>query len=309
MPCSREKYSKTRSRPRQDCAYSPTGSGGSSSVAPADVRAAPARRRCRWRRRPRARPGEAAGHQRRHDAFWAQVRSGRSAEPNLRPARNSTLRDVGESLRPGRDRAGRRAAPRSPSRCEAVGERRLGEAGRRRTRGVATPAAYEARRTRRASEGPILPPAPRTRTSSVRVRAKATSAAKGAKAAPRAALRPRWCRGSCGPRGRGQGSRLDKKWRVAPAQGRGGGGATRRPGRLRTWPVSPIRKTLPGEKPSTLLMLSRPQHGGGAVVRVAVDEVRVQLPTKPLAVAGEELRVVEGVVEQGRELQAEAVSR
>ena len=35
VPCFAEKYSNMRSRPRHDCAYSPTGVGAVASLAPA----------------------------------------------------------------------------------------------------------------------------------------------------------------------------------------------------------------------------------------------------------------------------------
>ena len=81
MPFSREKYSKTRSRPRHDCAYSPIGPVGSVSMEPEeDVSTSgytlpvekttmreDAKRRATWVGRT---------------VLCAQVRSGRPAEPN-----------------------------------------------------------------------------------------------------------------------------------------------------------------------------------------------------------------------------------
>ena len=84
MPRSREACSKTRSRPRQDCAYSPTGSSG---VVLGRARATPGgheRVHVAGREDDDARAARSAAPRCAGTiAFWAQVRSGRSARAEL----------------------------------------------------------------------------------------------------------------------------------------------------------------------------------------------------------------------------------
>ena len=300
MPRSREKYSKTRSRPRQDCAYSPTGSGASSSVAPADDGADQRRRRCRWRRPRCARRRSAAPPARARSCSGPRSgRGGRWSRTCGRPGRGRSRRAGGG--RPATGRAGRRASAR-----------------RRRARGPWPRPASEKRdtaSTRRwtpaASNG--APDAPGERGAHLAPRAQHEDVARSAcarrprprardgRAAPRAAPLSIAGGGRCraGRHGRahrmrdgsGEGNvawhREVQKWRV-PRLVRGGGGhAPPRTGQ--NVARKPMRKTLPGENPSTLLIVSGPQHRGGAVVRVAVDEEAVELG-EAVAVAGEELR-------------------
>ena len=70
----------------------------------------------------------------------------------------------------------------------------------------------------------------------------------------------------------------------------------------------PNRMTRPGENPSVFAYGIGTQHARGAVVGIPVDQVRCEID-EPAPVAREELRMVERVVEQRRELQPEMVLR
>src|SRR4029450_11406098 len=144
-------------------------------------------------------------------------------------------------------------------------------------------AASSARRTRRASEGPILPPAPRTATSPSRPRANATSASAGRASRSSSSSSSRTASGQ-------RGRLLTPRHHADGLEGR---------------PQS-YAEDPPGREALDVGDLSGTQVGGRPVVGLAFDEPVVDLG-EPVTVTREELGMVEGVVQQGRELQVETV--
>ena len=152
MPRSREACSKTRSRPRQDCAYSPTGPVGSVSAQPpvaggdqgVDVAG-------REDDDPRGRvaPGHVAGHDRVQGP--GEVGPIRGAE--LHPGEEEDVREIGQPLDLRRieqvagDRLDRRRL-RGPRR--RLGEEKRETAATRRGRPAASVARADEARQRRA---------------------------------------------------------------------------------------------------------------------------------------------------------------
>ena len=154
----REKYSNTRSRPRQDCAYSPTGDGGSPSREPCDGH---------WhepihiagRKRDEPRVSETARNIRGNDRVDGPRQRRVVGRTELASGEEQHIRAVGKR----RDRVGieqidgnrplrpliRCRVARPPTNIATLRSR---DGGRRRRR--------KARTIRRASDGPILPPAP-----------------------------------------------------------------------------------------------------------------------------------------------------
>ena len=107
----------------------------------------------------------------------AQVRSDRSPVPNLRPAMNRTLSQVGNCSTCWRSRKSQDSVSTpcfSRSSRAAFSENRETAITR-----CPTPAASKARRARNAKDGPILPPAPRTIMPPLSRRAHSMSAAFG----------------------------------------------------------------------------------------------------------------------------------
>src|SRR5260221_9768805 len=232
--------------------------------------------------------------------LWAQVRSGRSVDPNLRPARKRTLPARGNRATCcGSRRSEARAASRSWG--SAATRSRAEKRGAARTR-YRAPAAAPARRTRRASEGPIFPPAPRTRTSSVRVRAKATSAGEG-----RARSSSRWASsstvgGSVSLMGPLDGYHENESG-VTPLRG---GITPRTCVGLERGPYADPEDP-PRREPLHVGYRARAEHPGRPVVRVAVVQERREVG-EVAPVVREELGMVERVVQERGELQTEGLA-
>ena len=161
---------------------------------------------------------------------------------------------------------------------------RLSRASRDEKRDTAStrlplPARSAARRTRRASEGPILPPAPRIRMSGSRRATVATSS-------------------SVGSASRSSSSALGTI-RSGPGQA---SSTVLLSGAFRTGCRRPSRMTRPTEKPSTLADGIGVERGRDAVVGLAAEQVVGEVHEPAGAEPDGELRMVEGVVEQRREL-------
>ena len=159
MPFSREKYSNTRSRPRQDCAYSPTGPVASVSVAARRRPAATSGYTLPVEKTTMRERGEAPGDVAGTIVLWAQVRSGRSRGAELPPGQVEDVRDARAARRPARGRGGRRRRPRS-RRARGRAASPAPRSARRPRRAAARRPRRRPRRTRRAREGPSSRPRP-----------------------------------------------------------------------------------------------------------------------------------------------------
>ncbi len=269
MPRSREACSKTRSRPTQVCAYSPTGPIGSFSV-------------------EAGAPGGTSGYTFPLEkttirlsakcgatmdgttTFWAQVRSGRPEEPNLRPARKRTFGTRGS-----------RATCEGSRRSHAIGldavalraiaRGRARRSARRRGRGASRrPRRRPGRRAARA-RGPSCPPAPSTTTSPVRVRAKSTSAGEGRESSSSSSPSSRTASGHGGCSALIEVSRPVEKTTAAwPPLPREGAGTTPPWGGSRRSLSSRCGTTLAGANPSRCAIAAA-QHDGR---RPVVDRCR-----------------------------------
>ena len=207
-----------RSRPRHDCAYSPTGAGGVASRRAGAGRPASGRRRCRSRRRRSAPPGSARRRAPARSVFIAQVRPGLPLAPNLWPAAKTTFGASGSAAMAARSSRSQ-AIVSMPCRGEPVAHRRLAEAGdaddaprRRRALAPGERASAPSCRRRRGSSGRLR----RVASSSTR----AGSAASGSRRALRSMRSAR-----ARPRGRersrsGHGRRRQFSGALAAARGR-----------------------------------------------------------------------------------------
>src|SRR5262245_35792255 len=170
------------------------------------------------------------------------------------------------------------------------------------------PAASAARRTSRAREGPIFPPAPRTATSPGRLRRSSMSAGEGRERSSSSCASFSTTGGNAAvPDPATRGSVMTRSFSAAAGKQRNGAwprAGSHAPSTRLERSSQPYSEDSPGCEPFYVCYRVRPQDPGTAVVRVAVHEEAVELGEAG-AVSGEELRVVEGVVEQGRELELE----